>query len=136
MSFYEVKAKCGHVGRNNYIIKSFAVTAESAKDAASIVRNMPRVKHHHKDAIRQVIKITASRFHEINKLNSEDPYFLCSCIQEQKLYDIGEVFEEEGSAFGYREREEIKKPIYIGKKLLRKPKKYLRGYLEGIRSAI
>lgn len=136
MNFYEVKAKCGHVGRKNYLIKSFAVKAESAKIAASIVRNIPRVKHHHKDAIRQVIEITESRFHEINEFNRNDPYFCCACIQEQKLYDIGEILEEEESELDYREREEIRKPIYIGKKLLRKPKKYLRGYLEGMRSVI
>ena len=48
--FYRVKAKCGHVGRNNYIVKNFYVVASSGKEAAHKVRYFPRVKHDRKDA--------------------------------------------------------------------------------------
>ena len=51
MGMYEVCAKCGHVGRYNYVDKIFAVKASSGKEAAAKVRNFPRVKHDHKDAI-------------------------------------------------------------------------------------
>lgn len=51
MNYYKVRAKCGHVGRNNYIIKPFFVKANDGKEAAKIVRNTPRVKHDHKYAI-------------------------------------------------------------------------------------
>ena len=50
-NYFEVIAKCGHVGRNKYIPIKFAVEAESGKDAAAMVRRFPRVKHNHKDAI-------------------------------------------------------------------------------------
>ena len=49
--YYMVIAKCGHVGRKNYIPVKFAVVAESGKEAAKKVRQFPRVKHDHKDAI-------------------------------------------------------------------------------------
>ena len=52
--FYKVTAKCGHVGRNNYIEKDFFVKADSGRDAALIVRCKPRVKHDRKDAILSV----------------------------------------------------------------------------------
>jgi len=38
MKFFEVKAKCGHVGRNKYFEGSFYEIAENAADAARIVR--------------------------------------------------------------------------------------------------
>lgn len=55
--FYEVKACCGHVGRGRYIVKSFYLCAESGKEAASIVRREPRVKHDWKYAIAEVRSI-------------------------------------------------------------------------------
>ena len=51
MKLFEVEAKCGHVGRKYFTLKVFPVKANSRKEAAAIVRNIPRVKHHHKDAI-------------------------------------------------------------------------------------
>ena len=55
--YYKVLAKCGHVGRHRYITKWFYVKASSGKEAAYIVRYKPRVKHDHKDAIREVVSI-------------------------------------------------------------------------------
>lgn len=128
MKLFEVKAKCGHVGKNFFTLKTFAVKAENGKEAALIVRNMPRVKHHHKDAIRSVFEISIERFQELCKSNSEDPYFLCKNIQEHKQYVLEcEVFEEKIAE--RKEKEEIKKPIYVGKELLRNPKRCFKNYI-------
>lgn len=84
MGMYEVCAKCGHVGRYNYVDKIFAVKASSGKEAAAKVRNFPRVKHDHKDAIRYVKSIDADRYAEIISKNILDPFFLCHNVQEQR----------------------------------------------------
>ena len=81
MKAYKVIAKCGHVGQNYYIDKVFAVMAETGKEAAAIVRNMPRVKHHHKDAIRSVEEISFDVFYALKANFRNDPYFHCHNIQ-------------------------------------------------------
>ena len=85
MNYYKVMAKCGHVGRNNYILKMFYVCAINKKEAASIVRNIGRVKHHHKDAIREVTEITLKDYLEGIKRNQNDPYLLVHNSTEQRL---------------------------------------------------
>lgn len=84
MNYYKVMAKCGHVKRNNYILKMFYVCAANGKEAASIVRNMGRVKHHHKDAIREVEMITYDEYLEGLEKNSIDPYFNVHNPRDQK----------------------------------------------------
>ena len=98
MKYYEVEAKCGHVGRNNYIIKMFYVCAEDGKEAALKVRNSPRVKHHHKDAIRSVTEIDYDEY--LNGLNktSNDSYFLVHNSTQQRAicrFGENEVIREE-----------------------------------------
>ena len=66
-NYYKVVCKCGHVGRDHYVLITFGVIAESGKDAARIARAIPRCKHHHKDCIREVSKISYQEFLEINK---------------------------------------------------------------------
>ena len=83
--YYMVIAKCGHVGRKNYIPIKFAVVAESGKEAAKKVRQFPRVKHDHKDAILDVRCITLEEFLEIKEINDNDPYLKCHSRQEQNL---------------------------------------------------
>lgn len=83
MYYFEVSAKCGHVGRNNYIIKKFYVKAESGEDAAEIVRNKPRVKHHRRDAIQSVNKITEEQYLQGLKEMNEDMYFKVTSKQQQ-----------------------------------------------------
>ena len=83
--YYEVIAKCGHVGRKNYIPVKFAVVAESGKEAAKKVRQFPRVKHNHKDAILDVRCITLEEFLEIKESNDNDSYLKCHSRQEQNL---------------------------------------------------
>ena len=83
--YYMVIAKCGHVGKKNYIPIKFAVVAESGKEAAKKVRQFPRVKHNHKDAILDVRCITLEEFLEIKEINDNDPYLKCHSRQEQNL---------------------------------------------------
>ena len=126
MKMYSVEAKCGHVGKGNYVIKEFAVVAGSGKEAATIVRNIPRVKHHHKDAIRRVECIDRERYIDIRERNHRDPYFTCSSIQEQRLFCELEVYEENTEKDLHREDSVSKR--YYGKVLVRNPKKYMRFY--------
>jgi len=84
IKYFKVVAKCGHVGRNQYIPQSFAVMAESGEEAAKKTRNIPRVKHHKKDAILSVEEITFEQYLEIKELNDNNPYFKCSSKQDQK----------------------------------------------------
>ena len=77
MKYYEVEAKCGHVGRKNYVLKNFPVMAENGRKAAEKTRGRPRVKHHHKDAIRKVTEIDETRYLELMNINRADPYFQC-----------------------------------------------------------
>lgn len=85
MQYYKVQAKCGHVGRNNYILKYFYVKAEDGKEAAKIVRNKPRVKHHHKYAIQSVEKISMEDYLSGIRYNQEDKYFQSNSSREQRL---------------------------------------------------
>lgn len=84
MNYYEVIAKCGHVGRNKYVPIKFGIMAESGKEAARIVRQFPRVKHDHKDAILKVTKIDYERYLEIFEVNANDPYLKCYSKHQQK----------------------------------------------------
>ena len=84
--FYIVDAVCGHVGRGNYVIKSFAVEAENAKDAAVRSRIIPRVKHHYKYAIKNVREVSLQDY-VIQRLKNEfDPYFQVTSRTDQKKY--------------------------------------------------
>lgn len=84
-NYYEVIAKCGHVGRKHYVPIKFAVIAEDGKEAAKKVRQFSRVKHNHKDAILNVKKITYKRYLEIIEVNHNDEYLKCHSKHEQKL---------------------------------------------------
>ena len=68
MRYFNVTAKCGHVGRGYYIPITFAVKAESAAEAASVARDLPRVKHHHKDAILSVKEVNRYEFEDQSHL--------------------------------------------------------------------
>ncbi|CDC71338.1 putative uncharacterized protein [Staphylococcus sp. CAG:324] len=85
--YYKVLAKCGHVGRNNYIIKCFYVKANDGEEAAKIVRQKPRVKHHHKDAIRDVIAIELEEYLTGLKIMEADMYFKVQNSSDQRLYN-------------------------------------------------
>lgn len=137
MCMFEVGVKCGHVGKGNYIEKTFAVQADTAKEAAQIARLSPRVKHHHKDAIRYVEKVDELRFSQIIEINRNDPYFKCKNIQEQReLCDLEIRSESDDVIVSAKRSERPKKVIYHGKKNLRNPKKYINNYLLEERYAI
>lgn len=93
--FFKVQAKCGHVGRNNYIVKQFFVRADSAKLAAKYIRRAPRVKHHHKDAIISVEKIDYEEYVQGVIKNQGDPYFNVYNTSDQKRVPIEDIIREE-----------------------------------------
>ena len=83
MKYYEVEAKCGHVGRNNYILKKIYVCANNGKEAAKFVRKMGRVKHDHKDAIKNVTEISFTDYKIGRQEMSNDNYFHVHSKQDQ-----------------------------------------------------
>lgn len=107
--FFEVEAKCGHVGMNKYVLKNFYIKTDSAKKAAYIIRNVPRVKHDHKDAIRNVREITYEEYVEGSKRMEADDYFRIHNSSEQKGLLSENVF--------YEEYEERKKSREVNFKL-------------------
>ena len=82
--YFEVEAKCGHVGRTNCIRIRFAVVANDAKDAARKARGIGRVKHDHLDAIGYVKEIDFNSFMTLKAENDADPYLHCKSKREQK----------------------------------------------------
>lgn len=126
MNKYEVKCKCGHVGRKNYIIINFPIIAESVKEAAYKARKMPRVKHNHKDAILSVKKITNEEYSKLIITNMEDDYLHCSCKQEQNLIDLEDRIYKEESYIEEDGFNEEHKRLYFGKIEIRNPKKYFK----------
>ena len=85
MNYFKVTCRCGHVGRNNYIPIIFPIIASNGKEASSIARNIPRVKHNHKYAIIDCKKISKIEYDEIKEINDNDPYLRCKNKREQKL---------------------------------------------------
>lgn len=49
-----------------------------------MAREYKRVKHHHKDAIREVCEIGYSEYLELQYANSQDGYLQCKNIQQQR----------------------------------------------------
>lgn len=88
MKYFKVYAKCGHVGRNNYLLKWLYIIASSKKEAASIARNTPRVKHDHKDAIRNVIEIDYDNYAEGLVELKNDLYFQVNNSSEQRKLNV------------------------------------------------
>ena len=94
--YFKVVCKCGHVGRRGYVPIQFPIRAESAKKAAAIARQIPRVKHNHKDAILDVCEIDYELYITMLKLNENNKYLRCSSKQEQKrLCDLENLIVEE-----------------------------------------
>lgn len=83
MEHFLVTAQFGHVGRNNYIIKTIPVYAENGREAAYKVRWMGRVKHNRKDAIIDVKKCSFDEFLKQKHINDSDLYFTVHSKQEQ-----------------------------------------------------
>ena len=92
---YEVIVKCGHVGKGYFIAKSVPVLAGSKSEAAKIARQIPRVKHHHKYAIIDVIEVDDEEFVKLEENYHHDPYMQCKNIQEQRMSCGSIIFEIE-----------------------------------------
>lgn len=105
MEHYAVTAQFGHVGRGRYIPKTIPVYSENGREAAEKVRWMPRVKHHRKDAIIEVRKISETEYLELREINKKDPYFKVGSKQEQEklCINIGEEI------ISYEEPHKVKK---------------------------
>lgn len=104
--YFKVWAKCGHVGRNKYILKLFYIKANSKKEAALRIRMAPRVKHHHKDAIREVSEVTF-RDYKIGCLSmANDYYFKVKNRQMQNFHNAVSLAEvkSETSSLHYPKR--------------------------------
>ena len=86
IKYFAVEAKFGHVGRKNCIIITFPIVADDRKDAARIAREMPRVKHDHKDAILSVKQISKDEYLSLKEINSSDYYLRCESKQDQRLF--------------------------------------------------
>ncbi|MDE7440142.1 MAG: hypothetical protein K2N23_06525 [Clostridia bacterium] len=83
MKYFEVAAKCGHVGRNYYYEGHFFVQAPSAKIAAGKVKCQPRVKRDHKDAILWVNEVDELAYRDGLEDMRKNPYFHCKAKHEQ-----------------------------------------------------
>lgn len=83
-SYFIVTAKCGHVGKNNYIEIDFPVFSTDGKAAAQHVKELPRVKHDHKDVIINVVAVDYERYYEQLNINRQDPYLNVTNKQDQK----------------------------------------------------
>jgi hypothetical protein len=84
---YVVSVKGGHVGRHRYMPIEFPIKATSKKEAASIARARPRVKHDHPDAILSVTHVTEEVFMDTVRRNREDPYLHVRSKHEQRRFD-------------------------------------------------
>ena len=122
--YYKVYAKCGHVGIRKCINIWYAIEADSKKDAAAKVRWFPRVKHHHKDAILDVIEISKEEYIDILNKNNDDPYLKCHSRQEQNaIKDIyNRIIDDQYNLY---KEEHIKKELVVYRnKLIRNVRKY------------
>ncbi|MCQ2467383.1 MAG: hypothetical protein MJ166_07705 [Clostridia bacterium] len=137
MAYFEVCAKCGHVGNGRYINKVFAVCASNAREAARAARFFPRVKHHKKDAITYVHEIDEARYLEIWEINEHDPYFKCHSNQDQRLI-ASEIEDEIVDDRVYHDDDEDEddspRVYYSGKTKVKKPHKYHKYYETRIES--
>ena len=86
MNFYLVTTKCGHVGKNAYMPIIFPVKAENGREAASLARQFPRVKHNHWDAILECRKVEEEAYRKQIGINKKDPFLKVSSKQEQNLF--------------------------------------------------
>lgn len=82
--YYKVTTKCGHVRKRRYIPITFAIKANSGKEAASIARQIPRVKHTDKYAILECTEISYETYCDIKEENKHNPYLMSRTIQEQR----------------------------------------------------
>lgn len=109
-----VCAECGHVGKSRMILINYPVYAKDGKEAAALVRWFPRVKHHHKYAIKSVKQVSQEEFEKAAKELKYDAYLHVDNIQDQRRL-IGDLasrrlkenlcFEEDSDEESFEEKE-------------------------------
>ena len=125
-NYYLVLTKCGHVGRDKFMPIWFPIIAEDGREAARIARDIPRVKHDHKDAILCVIKTDYDGFKSQVEANSKDLYLLCLSKHEQN--EIMPLIEHRLMADNHKKEGERKKYLNRKPNLLVQSKKYQQDY--------
>lgn len=85
--YFKVIAKCGHVGKGNYVPVAFAVKAESRSSASQKVMGYHRVKKQLSDAIICCDEIDKKSYKELVRVNANDPYLQCKCNRQQREID-------------------------------------------------
>ena len=116
MNYYKVLAKCGHVGKNYYILKNFFIEAEDGEDAARIIRYKPRVKHNHKDAIKNVTPITSYEYEKGIEEYLDDAYFHVDNKKDQwllKAVKEDEIYREAEAKKKYKKRRNGQRVRYL-----------------------
>ena len=118
MRFYEVEAKCGHVGLTNCVWIKFAVKAKTSKEAADAVKRYGRVKRNHKDCIRGVSEISYDEYRILARENKYDPYLNARNIREQRaIPDFDERVEVDEYNVNRREKKKNHDPSFKLKKI-------------------
>jgi len=128
--FYAVTCKCGHTGsRSTYCKVEFPIKALNGREAAEIARFIPRVKHHHKDCIIQVTEVSFEEYIKIKEKNDADPYLTCHSIQDQELECPNLQLFKEPETEERKRKEDIedvtKKPVMLGKRMVKHPWRYM-----------
>ena len=120
MRFYEVEAKCGHVGLTNCVWIKFAIKAGTPKEAVAFVKEYGRVKRNHKDFIRGVSEISYDEYRILARENKYDPYLNARNIREQRaIPDFDERVEVDEYNVNRREKKKNHDPSYKLKKIER-----------------
>ena len=107
MKYFEVVAKCGHVGRMYYYEGHFFVSGDSKKAAAGKVKTFPRVKKDHEDVILWVEEVTEVQYKEGLAQMESNPYFQCGSKHEQNaIVELiqDQIFPETEIQQSYREK--------------------------------
>lgn len=92
MAFYIVQAACGHVGKGQYLAIDFPIKADSTKEACTICRQFPRVKHDNKNAIIKIREVTKSEYMQQILLNNQNPFLKAK--NKRETYALGMSYEE------------------------------------------
>lgn len=82
--YFKVTAKCGHVGKGNYVPVAFAVKAESRSAASQKVMTYHRVKKQLSDAIISCEEIDRDSYKELMQANKKFKYLQCKCNRQQR----------------------------------------------------
>lgn len=105
--YFQVTAKCGHLGRLRYIPINFAIYAENAHEAAQYAKRLPRVKKQCKDAILACVEITHEEYMALLDANRRESYLKAKCHRQVV---IDEDFESRIRTMEGRARKE-KRPL-------------------------